>query len=90
MFGAKGEAIRLDAAAGDIMLSNADCAEEFDLAEPDVEPGTLMVLADDGRLVPSSKPYDTAVVGVVSGAGACRPGLVLDRRDTGAARRRSH
>jgi hypothetical protein len=86
MYSAKGEAIRLDAASGDIMLSNADCAEEFDLADPDVEPGTLMVLAEDGRLVPSSRPYDTSVVGVVSGAGSYRPGLVLDRRDTGAAR----
>ncbi|MGH8577110.1 MAG: hypothetical protein ACREXJ_09395 [Gammaproteobacteria bacterium] len=52
------EAIRLDAAAGDIMLMNADCAEEFDLAVQDVQPGTVMVLTDDGRLAPSSEPYD--------------------------------
>jgi hypothetical protein len=80
------EAIRLDAAAGDIMLMNADCAEEFDLAVQDAQPGTVMVLTDDGRLAPSSEPYDTRVTGVVSGAGAFRPGLILDRRDTGMPR----
>jgi hypothetical protein len=83
MFNGKGqEAIRLDAAAGDIMLMNADCAEEFDIAVPDAQHGTVMVLTDDGGLAPSSQPYDTRVTGVVSGAGAFRPGLVLDRRTT--------
>lgn len=84
--GARQEALRLDAATGDIVMANADCAEEFDVAEGEVEPGTVMVLTDDGPLVPSDSPYDTRVAGVVSGAGSYRPGLVLDRRDTGRQR----
>ena len=73
--------IHLDADAGEITLRNADCAEEFDVVPAvDAEPGMLMALAEDGRLRPSSRAYETGVVGVVSGAGTFRPGLVLDRR----------
>ncbi|MBC6988762.1 hypothetical protein FHG12_01885 [Hymenobacter jejuensis] len=64
---------------GDITMSNADCAEDFDLAEA-AEPGTVMVLGDEGALYQSHKPYDKRVAGVVSGAGAFKPGLVLDRQ----------
>ena len=73
--------IHLDANAGDITLRNADCAEEFEV-QPDVcaEPGTVMALADDGRLRPSDRPHQRSVVGVVSGAGGYRPGIVLDRQ----------
>ena len=46
----------------------------------------VMVLAADGSLTVSEKPYDTRVAGVVSGAGSYRPGLILDRRDTGRRR----
>jgi len=84
--GNSAESLRLDASSGDIMLMNADCAEEFDLAETGVAPGMVMVLTDDGSLAPSEKPYDTRVVGVISGAGSFRPGLILDRRDTGTER----
>jgi hypothetical protein len=66
---------------GDISLANADCAEEFDVADDDLAaPGTLMALDDDGRLRQTRVPYDTRVAGVVSGAGRYQPGLVLDRR----------
>lgn len=67
--------------SGDIVLQNADCAEEFDLAaaEP-VEPGTVMVLNDAGQLQPSTGAYDKRVAGIVSGAGDYKPGLVLDRQ----------
>lgn len=82
MFGSQGEMVRLDGTTGDIALMNADCAEEFDVAGEHAEPGAVMVLTDDGSLMPSEKPYDTRVAGVVSGAGSYRPGL-LDRRDTG-------
>ena len=45
---------------GDIILKNADCAEEFDVAEDDVEPGTVLVLdAEPGRLRTSDRAYDT-------------------------------
>jgi hypothetical protein len=67
--------------AHDVILSGADCAEEFDVASgTPVEPGTVMSLDDHGRLVVSNQAYDTRVAGVISGAGAFRPALTLDRR----------
>ena len=45
-----------------------------------------MVLNEDGCLQPSSDPYDKRVVGVVSGAGSYKPGIVLDHRETGKER----
>lgn len=72
---------------GDIRLANADCAEDFDIALPAaVEPGSVMVLNDEGGLVQSERPYDRRVAGVVSGAGSYRPGIVLDRHKDGALR----
>jgi len=65
----------------DIVLANADCAEEFDVASPvGAEPGTVMVIGDDEALHPSSEPYDRRVAGVVSGGGDYKPALLLDRR----------
>jgi hypothetical protein len=65
-----------------------DVAEDFTLsAEADVEPGTVVVLEEGGEIVASQHPYDRRVAGVVSGAGYYRPGLVLDRRPSEAARR---
>jgi hypothetical protein len=76
-----GETIRLDRQAGDIILQNADCAEDFDIGNCDTtEPGSVMVLGDDGKLHVSTRAYDRRVAGVVSGAGHNRPGLVLDRQ----------
>jgi hypothetical protein len=73
---------------GNLSLVNADCAEQFDVAElTEVEPGTVMVLGEDGSLYPSCDAYDKRVVGVVSGAGSYRPAIVLDQRDTGQERR---
>jgi hypothetical protein len=72
---------------GDITLPNGDCAEDFDIANARaVEPGTVMVLNDAGELGACVHAYDRRVAGVVSGAGAYKPGIVLDRRDTGAVR----
>lgn len=66
--------------SGDIILRNADCAEEFAvLPQPGIEPGSVMVLDDDGRLTMCATPYDSRVAGVVSGAGGVRPGIVLGR-----------
>jgi hypothetical protein len=68
---------------GDILLSNADCAEDFDMADVGtVEPGTVMVLASEGCLRPSREPYDKCVAGVISGAGDYKPAIILDRRQT--------
>lgn len=80
------EAVRIDGGTGDVVLANADCAEEFDLVGDGIEPGMVMVITDDGSLAVSEKPYDTRVAGVLSGAGSFRPALVMDRRDTGRPR----
>ena len=67
---------------GDIVLENADCAEEFDVSEdPEIEPGMVMSLNDDATVSPSATAYDRRVAGVISGAGNYRPALVLDKRD---------
>jgi hypothetical protein len=73
--------VLLDGGAGDITLPNADCAEDFD-ADSDAiaAPGMIVVLDDAGRVVPCESEYDERVAGVVSGAGAYRAGVVLDRR----------
>ena len=79
--------IHLNAEAGDIVLSNADCAEEFTVKENvNAPPGTVMVLGRNGHLEPSKGSYDKRVVGVISGAGAYRPALILDKQDTDEVR----
>jgi hypothetical protein len=65
----------------DVVLGS-DCAEDFDVApsaSTPIEPGTVMVLADNGVLQPSGTAYDKKVAGVLSGAGDYRPGLILGR-----------
>lgn len=79
--------IHLDGQAGDIILRNADCAEDFDMAPGEtLEPGTVVMVDDDGRLRPTEVAYDRRVVGVVSGGGDTRPGIVLDRKPSGTPR----
>jgi hypothetical protein len=68
---------------GDVILTGADCAEEFDISgtqPPD--PGTVVVIDQGGALKESREAYDKKVAGVVSGAGEYRHGLVLDRRSS--------
>jgi hypothetical protein len=61
----------------------ADCAEEFDVTEAQqLEPGTVVVIDQEGALRESRDAYDKKVAGIVSGAGGYRPGIVLDRRDS--------
>jgi hypothetical protein len=67
----------------DIVLTNGDFAEEFDLADAaDAEPGTVMVLDAEGAVKPSCVPYDRKVAGIISGAGEYRPGIILDKHDS--------
>src|SRR5262249_23742389 len=69
--------IRIDR---DLILSNADCAEDFDFNPAySVIPGMVMVVDRNGWLTPATNPYDKRVLGVISGAGCYRPGIVLDR-----------
>ena len=68
---------------GDIRLANADCAEDFDIAGLEAaEPGTVMVLGEEGALFESQHAYDKRVAGVISGAGGYKPGIVLDKQQT--------
>jgi hypothetical protein len=68
---------------GDVVLTGADCAEDFDLSgDESVESGTVVVIDKEGSLRPSQHPYDKKVAGVASGAGDFRPGIVLDRRES--------
>ena len=67
---------------GDIKLIGADCAENFDVAEPEsVEPGAVMVIDDCSTLKQCEQEYDKRVAGVISGAGQFQSGLILDTRE---------
>lgn len=70
--------------SGDIRLLNADCAEDFDVieSEKNVDAGTVMVLNESGSMKPSNLAYDKKVAGVISGAGDCKPGIVLGRTES--------
>jgi hypothetical protein len=73
--------IWLSGQSGDIVLRNADCAEEFDVAHvPGAEPGAVMVIGSDDALELGREAYDKRVIGVVSGAGDLKPGIVLGRQ----------
>jgi hypothetical protein len=80
--------IHLNGDTGDIILRNADCAEEFTVANSvDADPGMVMVLGEEGLIRPCERAFDTRALGVVSGAGQYRPGIVLDRQEGEADRR---
>jgi len=65
---------------GDVILN--DCAERFDVDDSRTEPGTVMVIDQDGSLRPSDHAYDKKVAGVVSGAGNFRPGIILGEQQS--------
>lgn len=73
--------IHLNGDAGDIVLRNADFAEEFTIASSvDAEPGDVMVLDHEGLLRPCDQAFDTRTIGVISGADLYKPGIILDRQ----------
>jgi hypothetical protein len=67
---------------GDIRLTTGqDCAEDFEVAgAANIEPGTVMVIEEDGALRQSDHEYDKKVAGVVSGAGEYKPAIILGRQ----------
>jgi len=68
-------------AAGDIRLTGADCAEEFNIeSEQELEPGTVLVIGNEETLCQCAEAYDTKVAGVISGAGDCKPGIILGQQ----------
>lgn len=71
---------------GDVQLINSDCAEDFDVATTDVEPGSVVILDAAGRVTGCGQEYDKRVVGVISGAGRFRPGLILGKEPSQGSR----
>ena len=43
---------------GEVILRDADCSEDFDLAEEQPTPGSVLVIGEEGRLRPSDRSYD--------------------------------
>jgi hypothetical protein len=83
-----GMSLLLGNLALDITLANADCAEDFEIEGADlVEPGTVMVVGEEGVLRQSYQPYDKRVAGVISGAGGYKPAIVLDKQSSQNTRR---
>ena len=69
---------------GDVVF--ADLAEKFESSPGEVmEPGTVVVLTENGQIENCHSEYDTRVAGVVSGAGHFRPAMVLDSRQDNPA-----
>jgi hypothetical protein len=65
------------------IVGGADLAEPFPMSQPDVTPGSVVVIDPQhpGRLKLSSDPYDRKVAGVVSGAGGVSPGISMIQED---------
>jgi len=86
--GGGGLTIRLNGQSGtieanDVSLTQADCAEDFDIADGETaEPGSVMVIDEEGALKESERAYDRKVAGVISGAGDYKPGITLDRQSS--------
>ena len=82
------DSIVVNGISGDIFLNNADCAEDFDISNSaKIEPGTVMVIEQEGKLKECDLPYDKRVGGVISGAGDYKPGLVLDKKQSTNSRK---
>ena len=77
--------VRLDGERGDIILANADCAEDFEVVG-EAEPGTVMVIGEHGGLCSSHGEYDRRVAGVISGASDLKPGIILGRTSASPTR----
>ncbi|MCM3923884.1 hypothetical protein ND748_19700 [Frankia sp. AiPs1] len=70
---------------GDLRLTGADVAEQFDVAT-EVPAGSVVCLDDAARVEVCRRPYDRRVAGIVSGLGDRKPAVVLDRADRGPRR----
>jgi hypothetical protein len=64
-------------ATGTFQSVGGDCSEQFPV-KTYAEPGSVMIMTEDGQLEPSSATYDKRAAGVVSGAGGLSPGIVLN------------
>jgi hypothetical protein len=76
-------------ATGDVKLQEEDCAEDFEVDEMiALEPGMVMVIGEKERLQWCNQAYDRRVAGVLSGAGNCRPGILLGRQQKSSQHKR--
>ncbi|PSN14184.1 hypothetical protein C7293_12810 [filamentous cyanobacterium CCT1] len=72
--------IQLNGQTGDIILQNADCAEDFPVKNAEaLEPGTVVAIGEEMQLHISDREYDKRVAGIVAGAGDLKPGIILGR-----------
>lgn len=63
------------------ITGGADIAEPFQMKEPELEKGSVVVIDDEhpGRLKRSQRAYDTRVAGIVSGANGINAGIALQQ-----------
>ena len=66
---------------GDLFLAGADYAEAMTTTDLTIIAGNVVVLGEDGEVRPCDQDYDSAVAGIVSGAGGVKPAIILDRHD---------
>lgn len=90
---ASGRVVRLEAASGRLEVGGAllaerfdtrggnDCAERLPTLDPSATPPGAVVVWEDDAVAPCRREGDRRVVGVVSGAGGLRPGLLLGEAD---------
>lgn len=79
--------IHLDGNSGDVRLTGADCAEEFDVVESEeIHAGTVLVIDNEIKLRPCNEAYDKRVAGIVSGGNGSNPGIILDKNPSQNAR----
>jgi hypothetical protein len=65
---------------GDVQLVNMDCAEDFEFSgKVPIDPGSVVIIDSGTTLKLSHQAYDRRVAGVVSGAGRCKPAIILGR-----------
>ncbi|HEY7389815.1 MAG TPA: hypothetical protein VH640_14960 [Bryobacteraceae bacterium] len=79
-----------DGAAGYVEVNGSrvhDYSEVFDISDCDcLSPGSVVSQSSDGKgLQLSSKAYDPAAVGVISGAGSFQPGMRVGSRSDGSS-----
>ena len=73
--------LNMSSPTSDIVLG--DVAEGFGTQHSEIiEPGTVMVLDQDGLVRAADEAYDKKAVGVISGAGNYRPAIVLDKQSS--------
>jgi hypothetical protein len=66
---------------GDLRLVNQDCAEDFEMSgAAELDPGSVVVIDSESGFKRSDRAYDKRVAGVISGAGDCKPGIILGRQ----------